>query len=188
MAGHLHQGWEPLTRRDDQPGFEHNPAMPPELRGDEIWLSSRYQCVVRYMKSEHPQTPKGREGMMHLSIHATDRGPMRNWRHLQQIKNEVAGELRTAVEIFPPEHLLTDTSNEYHLWVLPEGVELPFGIHDAPLVSTDEVAQRYNESPHKGRQEEWEPGLTTGRTEHSAASRDRMTKAHDEFSERGGAL
>jgi hypothetical protein len=108
--GHLHRGWDPLKRLDDQPGYEVNDAIPEELRGDEVWVSNRYQCVVRYVKHSDPAMV-GRHGMLHLSIHALDRGPMRNWRHLQQIKNEVAGELRTAVEIFPPEDQLTDTSN-----------------------------------------------------------------------------
>ncbi len=215
-GGYLHRSWDPLERKDDQPGFEANPNMPEHLRGDEVWLSQRYQCVVRYatpnappaewesaggeyratcqlcdhwiraedeevvndgmadhMRDEH----RHRGGLLHLSIHARDRGPMRNWRHLQQIKNEVAGELRTAVEIFPPEDQLTDSANEYHLWVFPEGTHLPFGMDDAALVSSDEAVEKYNAAPHQGHQEPWEPGLTTGRTEHSESARERLDEA-----------
>lgn len=189
--------------------------VPVELRGDEVWGSDRYQCIVRYAATqvlpaewesaggewraecrmcehwirggdqenvnglmvEHMREHQDRRGLLHLSIHANDRGPMRNWRHLQQIKNEVAGEIRTAVEIFPREDQLTDTSNEYHLWVLPEGIDLPFGIGDEPLVSPDEAdVQEWNDAPHKGRQEGWEPGLTTGRTEHSREARERLAE------------
>lgn len=175
-GGKLHRGWEPLKRLDNDPRFQRNPDIPPELQGDEIWLSERYQCTVRYLKSSDPSLPVGREGMMHLSIHANDRGPMRNWRHLQQIKNEVAGEDRTAVEVFPPEHELTDSANEYHLFVLPAGVNLGYGLGYDPLVSPDDdhVAKFNADSAHKGRQEPWEPGLTTGRTDASSPSRQRL--------------
>lgn len=218
-GGSVHQGWEPMRRIDNDPRFEHNPDMPDELRGDEVWWSKRYQCVVRYMvpnapevtyetagseyrgacdrcdhwvrgdkqgaveaeMAEHMRTAHaGREGMLHLSIHANDRGPMRNWRHMQQIKNEVAGELRTAIEIFPAEDELTDTSNEYHLWVLPDGVKLGYGLGTEPIVSDDQQVREFNEAEHKGRQEEWEPGLTTGRSHHSIDSRERMTELMDE--------
>lgn len=173
-GGYLHKGWEPMQRRDTDPRFVPNPKIPPELRSDEVWLNNRYQCVVKYMRSADPEKPYGPEGMVHLSIHTLDRSPVRNWRHLQQIKNEVCGELRTGVEIFPPENALTDTSNEYHLWVFPEGFDLGFGIGEDPLVSDDEVAEEYNQAPHPGQQEPWEPGLTTGRTEHSEEARKRL--------------
>lgn len=179
-GGSLHKGWQPMARRDTDGDFVPNPDMPDELRGDEVWLNDRYQCVVRYMKSS--DQPEGKDGMLHLSIHTHDRGPVRNWRHLQQIKNEVAGELRTAVEIFPPENRLTDTSNEYHLWVMPDGVDIGFGFGtEDQMVSDDEVVEAFNRGnqlgAHKGRQEEWEPGLTTGRTEHSETARKRMRDA-----------
>jgi hypothetical protein len=173
--------WTPLTRRDTQPDFQHNPLMPPELRGDEVWTSPRYQCIVRYCKALDPELPEGREGMLHLSIHTHDRGPMRNWRHLQQIKNEVAGEERTAVEIFPPESRLTDTANEYHLWVYPEGFDLGFGLSEKDsIVTDDETAEAFNAEPHKGQQEPWEEGLTTGRSEQSAEARQRMRRQYEE--------
>jgi hypothetical protein len=170
--------WVPMRRIDDDPSFEWNPALPEDQRSDECWHNGRYQCLVKLMPSE--QFPEGdRRDMLHLSIHAQDRGPMRNWRHLQQIKNEVAGELRTAVEVFPPEDRLTDTANEYHLWVFPEGFELPFGLGDDALVSDDEIAHEFNREPHQGQQEPWEPGLTTGRTEHSEKSRKNLRQMKD---------
>lgn len=174
-GGSLHQRWVPMQRKDTDPSFEWNPSLPIQLRSDECWLNDRYQCLVKYLRrTSEPDAQVGPDGMVHLSIHTLDRSPVRNWRHLQQIKNEVCGEIRTGVEIFPPEHMLTDTSNEYHLWVYPEGFELGFGLGEDPVVSDDEVVDEFNDAGHRGHQEPWEPGLTTGRTEHSQASRERL--------------
>lgn len=163
--------WEPLTRRDTEPNFEANPLQLAmyEQHGikphDEVWTNDRYQVVVRYMVSDE-DGPEGRDGMLHLSIHRHDRRRLRDWRHLQQIKNEVAGEDRWATEVFPPEDKLVDTSNEYHLWVLPRGISIPWAIQTG-LVITDEQVGTFNrrreEGFHKGRQHPWEEGLTTGR-------------------------
>lgn len=167
--------WVPMRRTDTDPKFEWNPALPVEQRADEVWHNGRYQCLVKYVQSvAYPEG--GRDALLHLSIHAQDRGPMRNWRHLQQIKNEVAGELRTAVEIFPPEDKLTDTANEFHLWVLPEDVDLGFGLGDEALVSDDEIVEDFNREPHQGHQEPWEEGLTTGRSKHSDQARENLRK------------
>jgi len=48
------------------------------------------------------------------------------WIEMQRIKNELFGEERVAVEVFPPESELVDAANMYHMWVMPEGFQLPF--------------------------------------------------------------
>lgn len=159
--------WEPLQRRDNDPAWVANPQQvaayaaigsPPD---DEVWTNNRYQVRVSYVPLEG-ESKGSREGLMHLSINSHLRSTLRNWRHLQQIKNEIAGEDRWAVEVFPPEDHLTDTSNQYHLWVLPAGTDPGFGFRGRN-VSTDEDVEAFNAADHKGRQEPWEPGLTTGR-------------------------
>ena len=40
------------------------------------------------------------------------------------------GENRFAVEVYPPEKFLVNTSNQYHLWVFAEDVQLGFGFQD----------------------------------------------------------
>jgi hypothetical protein len=55
---------------------------------------------------------------------------LRDWRHFQQIKNEVVGEEREALELYPAESRKVDTSNKWHLWVLPEGVAFGLGWMD----------------------------------------------------------
>ena len=51
------------------------------------------------------------------------------WAEKQQIKNELFGTNRTAVEVYPTEDRLIDTADVYHLWVFDKNYKLPFGIH-----------------------------------------------------------
>ena len=52
---------------------------------------------------------------------------LHDWRDLQRIKNELIGRDREAVELYPAEARLVDTSNQYHLFVLPADASWPFG-------------------------------------------------------------
>lgn len=149
--------WEPLR---NVPQDEWNPAVFTTARAvgaeppTEIWINRLYQVTVRKM-----------EGLTHLSIHRHDRAAVRDWRHLQQIKNEVCGGEREAVELYPAESRLVDASNEYHLWVFPEGTRLPFGMADGLITSAAQTADFNRGLPNgqgKGRQRDWQPGLTTG--------------------------
>jgi hypothetical protein len=60
----------------------------------ELWINDRYECTVRIFLL-------GDVSVRHLSINREDRRPVTNWRHLQQIKNEVCGELWTGAEFSP---------------------------------------------------------------------------------------
>lgn len=51
------------------------------------------------------------------------------WKEKQKIKNEIFGEDRIAIEVFPEESHLVDVMDCYHLWVFPKNYQLPFGIH-----------------------------------------------------------
>lgn len=51
------------------------------------------------------------------------------WSVKQEIKNELVGERRVAIEVFPAQKNLVDICDVYHLWVLPKDFKLPFGIH-----------------------------------------------------------
>jgi hypothetical protein len=50
------------------------------------------------------------------------------WAAKQRVKDELLGAGRLAVEVFPPAAELVDQADAYHLWVLPEGFKLPFGV------------------------------------------------------------
>lgn len=51
-----------------------------------------------------------------------------SWAMKQQIKNELFGENRFAIEVFPKQKNLVDVCDVYHLWVFDKKVDIPFGI------------------------------------------------------------
>lgn len=51
------------------------------------------------------------------------------WDELQRIKNELFGEDKTAIEVYPTTKHLVCQAPMRHLWILPGGFELPFGLH-----------------------------------------------------------
>lgn len=65
-----------------------------------------------------------------------------SWQEKQQIKDELFGENRVAIEIFPKANRLIDTADVYHLWVFDKKFNLPFGIHPKEL--TKAVNRGYN--------------------------------------------
>ena len=106
------------------------------------------------------------DGSMHLSFKRRDRAAVRDWRHFQAIKNEVAGPEREAIEVFPPESELVDASNEYHLWVLPPDQQSPLGLTGAralggPVDTMDYALYRHG-GPSGARQRAWEADIPTG--------------------------
>lgn len=64
----------------------------------------------------------------HLLIRRHDEQPERRWAAMQRIKNELGGPDRVAIEVYPAQGDLVDQANLYHLWVLPTGFSLPFGL------------------------------------------------------------
>lgn len=93
-----------------------------EIEGHTIWCNSRYQVMRRASNDG---------AVIYLSIKRLDQQPIRNWRDLQRIKNELVGPENEAVEMFPAESRLLDTANQYHLWVCSDPTFcLPFGFND----------------------------------------------------------
>ena len=90
----------------------------------EAWTNGLYTCVV------------DRSGdYVHLSIRRVDRSPIRDWRHMQQIKNDILGPEAEGVELYPADSRLVDTANQYHLWCKLPGQQFDFGFtsrHVAP--------------------------------------------------------
>jgi len=92
---------------------------PNETWSPYAWVNNRY--AVQW---SDVATPIG--FVVHLWIRAHDQRMPRSWRDLQVIKNELCGPERVAVEVFPAVSQLVDAANMAHLWVYPEGYELPF--------------------------------------------------------------
>lgn len=77
------------------------------------------------------------------------RGPSR-WK----LKNDLFGEKRVAVEVFPTQDRLVDVCDCYHLWVFEKGFQLPFGIHprDKKTVTVNRGSTRVRAIDGAGRE------------------------------------
>lgn len=98
-------------------------------REERIWINSRYQVNIREVTSDNgkPSSPP----VLHLSIKRRDKQPIHDWRDLQRIKNELVGPECEAVEIYPAESRLVDTSNQFHLWVFNDpAFRFPLGFNE----------------------------------------------------------
>jgi hypothetical protein len=97
--------------------------------GRELWMNDRYVVYVQRDDDAHVRV---------LSIRRQDRKAVHDWRHLQQIKNELAGTDAEAVELYPAEARLIDTANQYWLWCLPPGEHFPLGFAEDRTVTDDD--------------------------------------------------
>lgn len=105
---------------------------------DRAWVSEdgQYSVMSRLLR-----TPVGK--VEHVAItSAAGRGKCDGsgdipWAVKMQIKNELFGEKRAAIEVYPSQDRLVDAADTYHLWVFEKGFKMPFGIHprdEKPMV------------------------------------------------------
>lgn len=133
------RGWTPWSYTDTAIMPDGRTVPVAESGFQFIASNGLYHVMARRLEAEAEGMPAG----LHLSIRRNDRKPIRDWRHLQRIKNELAGEDWEAVELYPAEDRKVDMANQYHLWCWP--FRLPFGfqerdVEDEPLV--DGAVQR----------------------------------------------
>lgn len=104
--------------------------------GNSIWLKEMDRCWIREedgtcVSSRLINTRWGK--VEHVTITrkalSVDGSGGFSWSEKQQIKNELFGENRDAIEVYPRTDMLIDTCDVYHLWVFDKKVSLPFGIH-----------------------------------------------------------
>jgi hypothetical protein len=82
---------------------------------------------------------------IHLDIRRHDGADCKNWRELQQIKNELVGPEHEAVELFPAESRLVDTANQYHLWVhVSSDFRFPFGFESRCVFEKPATYERHS--------------------------------------------
>jgi len=60
------------------------------------------------------------EGYMQITVARKDNRPVQSWYDLWNIKNLIAGEEMTAIEIYPARSDLIDGQNQRHLFILPD--------------------------------------------------------------------
>ena len=63
-------------------------------------------------------------GAVHLAVGSLS-GERPTFHEMQRIKNELAGEGKTAVEVYPPASELVDEADMFHIWIVDP---LPFTI------------------------------------------------------------
>lgn len=106
------------------------------LRQDEehitYWINDIYQVAVHEFGNN----------AVHLNIRRRDGGPiLRDWRHFQLIKNQLIGEECEAVELYPAESRLVDTTNKFHLWgVRDPSYRFPFGFDERDVSYEEDKA------------------------------------------------
>lgn len=110
----------------------------------ERYINDLYQVEVR--RDPH--------GGVHINIRRRDGFIGRDWRHFQQIKNEILGPECEAVELYPAESRLVDTSNKYHLWGHSDPkVRIPVGFPTRDVQFGDDTQGGLRQRPpmQKGR-------------------------------------
>lgn len=102
----------------------------PEM--DRCWIRKEDGCCVcsrlvrtKFGNVEHVTITMNRKGQI-LTHDGSGDLP---WAEKQKIKDELFGENRAAVEVYPPKDRLIDAADVYHLWVFDKRFRLPFGIH-----------------------------------------------------------
>lgn len=118
---------------------------------DEVWANDIYEVFCTHDVDN---------ASAHLSIKRYDRAAIRNWRHFQQMKNEILGEDVEAIELYPAETRLADNANQYHLWAFAPGEQIPVGMEGAMVLIRDDEVEAWNQG--RGRQEPRQEGLTLG--------------------------
>lgn len=125
-------------------------AIPPKMLHEEFgvylgnWMPEMDRCWMDYDRGytvcsrmvptkqwgnvEHVTITKIRESEDE-SIIATGGERAIGWNEKMQIKNELFGEDRFAIEVYPKQDRLVDVADVYHLWVFNKKFEMPFGIH-----------------------------------------------------------
>jgi len=94
------------------------------LTNDPVFMNNTYQVQV-----------SRRGDFVHVSIKRHDRLPIRDWRELQGIKNEILGPEWEAVELYPAESRLIDSANQYHLWAVNDPkFRFPFGFNERLVI------------------------------------------------------
>ena len=131
--------WTPLVKLEiTKENFPNTDIS--NLEYDEFWSNDEYVVKVYYPNNPTHQFPNNK--FTWLSIrNAKNTHHAHDWRDMQMIKNEICGEERTAVEIYPPMSKLVDTCNQFHLWVYPEDYKLDFGYNYQEIYPNAEISK-----------------------------------------------
>ena len=115
-----------LLRRPDRWEPWRSGAPPVGAKGwlsevDEVWTNGTVVVLSRPVATSHGE-------VRHFAVRTALSNEL-PWVAMQHIKDTLAGPERIAVEVCPRAQDIVDEADMYHLWVLPEGARLPFGLH-----------------------------------------------------------
>ncbi len=127
-------GWTPFVEMDPPTLASDDPMIRKSWEGARFFHNSHYHVVRRDFTME--------EGgqLVHLSIRDNERTTKHDWRDFQRIKNELLGPEEEAVELYPADSRLVDTSNQYHLWCIV-GMRWPFGFNERLVMDQEQVSK-----------------------------------------------
>lgn len=103
-------GWGPWENRSH---LRDDPRAPDGLQ--RAWLNRTYSVQL-----------VARNGLEVLMIRRHDGQAHFPWTDLQKIKDQLVGEQREAVQVFPRKDEIVDSANMAHLWLVPDGERLPY--------------------------------------------------------------
>lgn len=115
-------------------------SIPPKMLNDKfgvyqgLWMPDMDRCWIRKednccVCSRLIRTDIGKVEHVTISRNTPDGTGELTWAEKQKIKDELFGEKRVAVEVYPSADRLIDAADVYHLWVFEKNFRLPFGIH-----------------------------------------------------------
>lgn len=106
-------------------------------RRETVYVNDVYQVNVQRVHAPFGATVGD---MLWLSIKRRDKGLIRDWRELQEVKNRIVGPEHEAFEVFPAESRLVDVANQWHLWVFVDSkVRLPVGFRTREVGGSQEA-------------------------------------------------
>ena len=112
-----------------------------------LFINDKYQVLVRKIKS-----PMVLCDVIWLSIKRLDKNPIHDWGDLQTIKNKLVGAENEAIEIYPAESRLVDTSNRYHLWVFADSTyRIPLGYNERLVFDSEMTPVRSKIKRNRGK-------------------------------------
>lgn len=113
-------------------------AMYREASKQETWANDLY--FVQINRDTKQGFGKIEGGMFELTIRRQDREAGLDWRHVQQIKNQLVGEENEMVELYPAESRLRDSANQYWFYGFNnDKVIFPFGMTGRHVDDTGSV-------------------------------------------------
>lgn len=149
------QRWQPMMKAYPAPP---NPAAVAAARDNPVMAGEL--AKPREMASNHLYTAtvyRNEDGVINcLSVKRNNKRAVSDWRHLQQIKNELAGRDVEAIQLFPAQDRVVDTANQVWLFCFPPGVRLPVGFPEGAIGGPDEAVTV------GASQRAFEPGLGFG--------------------------